>query len=274
MKTALFILIAIFMMATVSFGWTTWQWMGGGASSTSNDYPQRFTSDGGLYKTKGDANLYYVPYSGGVWGSEQPTSGLGTIACATISPDRKSGFIADNGRVYPISSTDGINWTKGSELTAWYQAGNPIGDITCEWSHPDKYLIGNYSDGYSKYAPSSNYNNPQTINFDPTGDGKTVCVDVRDQGDRAIICDSNAGQFDFYESTSSDGITWTGKTAIAEVNTSGDEVSPVIAAFGGSIRCAGCRYREGYNADPFWSTDGSNSDVESTSLGKVKAIFR
>ena len=271
-RTVLSLFMGIFLMAGTSFGWTNWQWMNGGASSPADDYGQSFASNGDFYKTKDNGLLYYVPYG---WGPEELTSGLGTIACVTISPDKKSGFVADDGHVWSITSADGKTWTKDTEYTGWYKPGNPIADITCAWSHNQKYLYGMRADRTTEYAAISNYNITFSINFDSTGDGKVEGVDVRAQGDRAIISDMNVTQRDFYELTSANGIIWIGKTVIPEVNTNDDELYPVIAAFGGSIRCAGSRNRgSGYYFDPFWSTDGSNSAVEPTSLGKVKAMFR
>jgi len=234
-----------------------------GVNTSSSDLSMSIASNGDLYKIK-NYYLYMHAYTGNyTWSStEQVCTGLGTIGCATIDPSKKEGFIGDDYDVLPITSPDGINWTRGTPMSQWNRNPHYAVTVTCAWRETEKWFYVSYNDGIIWGAPEP-YSNPQQINVG----GVISCAGVRFTGDYMVISALNGSNLDLYELTGS-GSSWGSRTIISEINNSSDEMFPVLGAIEGKNILLFTR-----QGDIWYSKGASNSGVNSTSLGRVKALF-
>ncbi len=236
-----------------------------GVNTTGDDYPQTIASNGDMYKLRSSL-LYLHAYLGGYnWSTTaQPCNGLGTIGCATIDPGKREGLIGDDYDVLPITSLDGINWTRGSAMSAWNRNPHYPTGITCAWRSVGKELQVDYEDGKKFWAPYP-YTNPQEI----TNLGFVVASGLRFSGDYLAVSNNS----DLFESFGSGG-TWSTRQPITEVNTGDSERCPTLGAIGGYNILLWSAPGSVGGYDIYYSKGSSNSAISPTSLGRVKAMFR
>ena len=240
-----------------------------GVNTTGDDYPQTIASNGDMYKLRSSL-LYLHAYLGGYnWSTTaQPCNGLGTIGCATIDPGKREGLIGDDYDVLPITSLDGINWTRGSAMSAWNRNPHYPTSVSCAWRGSGKWLYVAYEDGIV-WGDSYPYDSPEVINVG----GICLYIAVRFSGDYLIVQGWNGSNLDLYELTGF-GSSWGSRTPISEVNTSDDERCPTQGAIGGYNILLWSAPGSVGGYDIYYSKGSSNSEISSTSLGRVKAMFR
>ena len=125
-----------------------------GVNTTSSEYPIGITSNGDMYKLR-SSRLYLHSYTGNyAWSStETSCNGLGTIGSATIKLDKKEGYIGDDYDIFPITSSNGINWNRGSAMSQWNRSPNYPLSVSCAWYGPGKCIYVTYCLLYTSPSP-------------------------------------------------------------------------------------------------------------------------
>jgi len=261
--------LAILPVATEATQWGS-RMLAYGLNTSQDNYPTGIMLDGTAYTvTSGVSSklwrhTYYTAYG---W---RPgiICRFPDVKAVTIDPTTTTKAITVRGAgICWVSSSDGLNWTWGSILTAWKRVSPRVPvDITCAWHGPGKCLYATYSDRkifYDTYP----YNKPKEItNLGPLGISSWLAV--RDTGDYMIISDGS----NLYESTGSGG-SWSTRKLIPEVNTADNERHPILGAIEGRNILLWSAPRVGYGSDIWYSKGDPNVPVKSTSLGRVRAIF-
>ncbi|UCE26131.1 MAG: hypothetical protein JSW52_07125 [Candidatus Coatesbacteria bacterium] len=261
------------------------QWGSGtpcpGVNTDNSEYAAGICSNGDLYVID-NALIKLHSYLGSYTWSDvrQDCPGIGHVWSAAINPSATEGYVGvsefgDEWNIRAINSADGINWELGDALAGWNRYPNIPRSVSCAWSGSGKWLYVVYSDGVVWSAPQP-YENPQGITFDFGSDGTIWYADVRFSGDYIVIgYDETGTDIDLYEATGF-GSTWGQPIKIDEVNSSADEVYPILGVIGAEseniLLWATPPYP--YNFDIYYSTGDNVTRLEPTSFGNIKAFFR
>ena len=269
MKKLLIALILLPLMATAT------QWgsrtLAPGLNNAQDNYPACIKNNGGVYEIT-SYELYYHSYSGNYqWGSRQKCTIPTLISSITIDPNQHKAIVVDdNNNIRWANSSNGLNWSWGTILSAWERSGQRPTSVSCAWNGPNKWLYVAYNDGIVWGAPYP-YSNPQVINVG----GTCKYVAVRPQtGDYLIVQGWNGSNRDLYE-LKGFGSSWGSRTNISEVNSGNDEYSPVLGVISQeheNLLLWSTAGSVGGN-DIYYSTGNDTSAVTPTSLGRVKAMF-
>jgi len=271
------LVLAIFLLSPALVLATQWgiPQLCPGVNTALDDFSVSISSDGDIYKVK-DYLLWKHEYLGSYnWSSDEvQCTGLGYLMALSISPDQTKGVASVEQGICLITSSNGIAWSIGEELTEWNRLPDyyPI-SISCAWESVEKWLYVNYSDGYCYGAPYP-YTSPVQVDLDPSGDHMVAKVGVALEGNYMVVSDSNGLQLDLYELTGS-GSSWSGKTEITEVNNGYDEQCPVLGVVDGKNILLFSRVEGDMGGYDVWYSvgDNNNFNVQPTSLGSLKAMY-
>ncbi len=241
-----------------------------GVNTASGDYPGAFGDDGDLFKIRAYQLVIHncTSYDPPNWSStEDSTTGLenGVINGTTISPDKTEGFTWIDNALRRLSSPNGEDWTIEEELTAWDMDGKTIVDLDCAYNAAGKPLYGGYSLGGANYEiwyDTEPYDSPTKIN----SLGSKCMVSVSYGGTYLVTGDAA----DLYESTGSGG-SWSSPNPITALNSGQPEKFPTLGEFDGDNIIA---FTRPGNGDDIYYAFNGEVNIESTSLGTIKATFK
>ena len=239
-----------------------------GVNTSDSDQPASLTPSGDMYKIR-NYTLYFHSYSGSYsWSStEQECSGIGVVNCIAISPDKTEGYAPLNeGNLYHLASSDGINWNQELISSEWNRNPHWAMSVTCAWWDSQKWLYVAYEDGVV-WGDAYPYDNPQEINTE----GFSQYVTVNFSGNYMVVADS----LDLFELTGY-GDNWSGRTSIDEINTGYEERQPVLGKIDAEEEAVLLWSAPGSvgSYDIWYSTGNSTANIQPTSLGNIKAIFK
>ena len=262
--------LALILALAVSASATQWgnRTLAPGLNTSGDDYAQSILSNGTIYKVRDSYGLYRHTYAGSYsWNAGVQCNTPSNVATITIDPSGNPAIVCASGSAYDIrwaSSSDGINWTWGNIISGWNRNPHYPTSVSCAWRATNKPLYVAYEDGKIFWA-NYPYDNPQEI----TSLGFVPGVAVRFTGDY-IVVDNNT---DLFESFGSGG-TWSTRQPITEVNTSREDIWPTLGAIEGRniLLWSAPGTVGGY--DIYYSKGSSNSEISSTSLGRIKAMFQ
>jgi len=240
-----------------------------GLNNSYSNYPASIRSNGAVYEIT-NYEIYYHPYNGSYsWGTGQKCTTPTLVGSITIDPSSNEAIVTDDNNKLRFATLSGnLNFSWGTILTAWDRSGHYPTSISCAWRGSGKWLYVAYEDGIV-WGDSYPYDSPEVINVG----GICLYIAVRFSGDYLIVQGWNGSNLDLYELTGF-GSSWGSRTPISEVNTSDDERCPTQGAIGGYNILLWSAPGSVGGYDIYYSKGSSNSEISSTSLGRIKAMFQ
>jgi hypothetical protein len=232
------------------------------------------THNGDYYKiVRSSATLYRHSYLGSYrWSSDAVRCTGVTPFTGSVDPSGKQAFFTLGGAVCHMTSDDGLHWYGAKILRAWDRTAEEIypQSISCAWRASGRwlYVVYDTSPG-SVWAGPEPYNAPRPLTLPgarPTG------IAVRHTGDYMVICSWEKREVPDLFELRGFGSVWGSRKEITEVSKDRSEYFPLLGTVEGKNILIWLY--DGLPRSTYYSVGAATPGIDSTSLGRVKALFK